>query len=647
MAGHAALDALPCGWLRLDVQGRILEVNAEAVRQTSRTFAELQGHSFDELLTLPSRVVFQTYLLPLLKFSGDTAELALVLAATASRPPLDVLFYSCRGQRDTVEVLLAPILPRRRIEDELVRIKRAADQAPLMVFQLLTEGGVPQCFPYVSQSVRDLYHCTPEQAALSADCVFGALDADAQARLHEALGDNLARGTSHARCRVHYTLPARADGGPRTHELVAVPRAVGDGRMLWHGYVADATDRLRLEREAAESSAAEESARLRKAFLDRASHELRTPLNAILGFAQLLGKDAADSLQPDQRQALAVLEGAGRHLLSLVNRLLDLSRVETQADPLPLRPLALQPELAGALQSMESMAATHGITLHMPGATADCTVLAEPLSLRQLLTNLLSNAIKYSGRGGSVELGFSDGGAGTVKVWVADTGIGLDDAQRQHLFEPFNRLGAERTSTEGSGLGLVLARQLARSLGGDIEVDSTPGVGSRFSFGLAKAEPAQGWSMLPPAKALPLRTEGTNTPPPARGVVWYVEDNEVNVLLMRAIVLRRPGLDLQVATRGAEAEARADLSSHPPPDLLLLDMHLPDTDGRQLLARLRSRPALARVPAVLVTAAVEEPLRVSAVPDIENFAECWIKPLDIDATLAAFDRLLAPTRPPP
>ena len=634
---RSALDGLPCGWLRLNLQGAILDANAEAVRQTGRAHAELLGRPFDELLTLPSRVVYQSYLLPLLRFSGDTAELALVLAADATRPPLDVLFYSRRSPHDTVEVMLAPIRQRRRIEDELVRIKRAADQAPLMVFQLLAQDGVPVQFPYVSQSVRDLYQCTPEQAALSADCVFGSLDADAQANLREALGTAGAQAQPGTRCRVLYTLPAKADRGPRTHELVAVSRALGEGQVLWHGYVADATDRLRMEREAADRSAAEESARLRRAFLDRASHELRTPLNAILGFAQLLGKDAAGSLQPEQRQALAVLEGAGQHLLSLVNRLLDLSRVEAQGEPPPLAPLVLQPELTGALQAMQAMAASHGITLHGPAAAPDCWVLAEPLSLRQLLTNLLSNAIKYNRRGGSVELGFSDGGAGTVCVWVADTGIGLDDAQRRQLFEPFNRLGAERTPTEGSGLGLVLARQLARSLGGDIEVDSTPGVGSRFHFGLAKAG-ATAPSLLPPVDA--------GSPPPARGRVWYVEDNEVNALLMRAIATRRPGLELEVATHGAEAEALADHPTHPPPDLLLLDMHLPDTDGRQLLARLRCRPALAQVPAVLVTAAAEEERRTSDATDTKDFAEYWIKPLDVDATLAAFDRLLAPPPTP-
>jgi hypothetical protein len=185
-AVRTALDGLPCGWLRLNLQGAILDANAETIRQTGRTHADLLGRPFDELLTLPSRVVYESYLLPLLRFSGDTAELALVLAGDATRPPLDVLFYSRRSPQDTVEVMLAPIRQRRRIEDELVRIKRAADQVPLMVFQLLTENGVPLQFPYASQSVRDLYQCTPEQAAMSADAVFGSLDADARASLREA-----------------------------------------------------------------------------------------------------------------------------------------------------------------------------------------------------------------------------------------------------------------------------------------------------------------------------------------------------------------------------------------------------------------------------------------------------------------------------
>ncbi len=626
-------DGLPCAWLRLGANGEILDAALAAEQLAGVAAGALHGQAFDELLTLPSRVVYQTHLLPLLQLAGDTAELSLALRRPGGGT-LDVLFYSHRRADGLVDVLLAPIRQRRRIEDELVRVKRAADQAPMLVFQLLCDDGGPQRFPYASQSVRELYGCTPEAAAESAEPVLAALEPASRQHLRQALAQ---AGQGQAPCRLQLQLRPAAGRAPAVHEFVATPRALASGAVLWHGYAADVTERLRLEREATERSTAEESARVRKAFLARASHELRTPLNAILGFAQLLGRDGGAGLRPEQQQALAVLQSAGRHMLSLVNRLLDLSRAETEGLAPAMQPLALRAELEAALEAMRPQAAERGVALHGPANGRDLGVMADPLSLRQLLTNLLSNAVKYNRPGGRVELDWAEATPGRVAVTVADTGVGLSPAQREHLFEPFNRLGAERTGTEGTGLGLVLARQLARALGGDIAVESLRGIGSRFSFELAKAEPGE-----PRALPAPAGHEDPAPPPAAGGTVLYVEDNEVNVLLMRALAALRPGVRLLVADSGAEAEALLDGPDALPLDLLLLDLNLPDTDGHALLARLRRRPALAATPAVLVTAAADEADGPPA--PAGGFTERWIKPLEVDATLAGLDRLLGRSR---
>jgi signal transduction histidine kinase/CheY-like chemotaxis protein len=626
-AARALADALPCAWLRLGSDGHILEAARPAERLVGAAPGALVGRPFDELLTLAARVVYQTHLLPLLQLAGHTAELNLALRLPGGQA-LDVLFYSSRRDDGSFEVLLAPIRQRRRIEDELLRVKRAADQAPMMVFQLLCNAGVPQRFPYASQSVRELYGCTPEAAAASAEAVLGALRPGSREQLLAALDEGARSGQP---CRLQLQCAAGVGHGAAMHEFVATPRAMADGVVLWHGYAADVTERLRLEREAQDRSAAEQSARVRKAFLARASHELRTPLNAILGFAQLLGRDGGAGLRPDQQQALGVLQTAGRHMLSLVNRLLDLSRAETEGPAPVLQPLALRAELEAALEGLRPQAAERGVALHGPAPGRDETVLADALSLRQLLTNLLSNAVKYNRPGGRIELDWAPGSPGWLRVTVADTGVGLSDAQRAHLFEPFNRLGAEASATEGTGLGLVLARQQARSMGSDIAVDSMRGVGSRFSFELQRAEAAS----LPPPGQGAQAAQG-----PVQGTVLYVEDNEVNVLLMRALMALRPGVRLITATSGAEAEALLDAPGAAQPALLLLDLNLPDTHGHELLQRLRRRPALARVPAVLVTAAVEEAIDEPAATEALGFAERWIKPLEVEASLAALDRLL-------
>ncbi len=628
--GHEVpVDDLPCGWLRLEPGGRIVQANVPMAHLAGAADG-LEGRYFDDLLTLASRVLFQSHLSPLLRLDGDTAELSVALRQPDGRPPLDVLLYSCRA-RDApglLDFVVVPIRQRRRIEDELVRVKRAADQAPLMVFQLVSRGGEPLHFAYASQSVRLLYGCTPEAVAASAHAVLDRLDPESARVLCSALARGAEAGSD---CRLDYRLRAEPGEAPRTHEFVATPRQQADGHTLWHGYVADITERLRLERDAAEREAARQAAQLRKDFLARASHELRTPLNAILGFAQLLGQGDPGQLRPDQLQALATLQTAGRHMLALVDQLLDLARAERETGALALRPLALASELAAAAEAWQGPAQLRGqaLSVELAPAMAGVRVMADAVALRQVLANLLSNAVKYTPAAGRIRLLALPGAAGRVLVRVADSGPGIAADQRPHLFEPFNRLGAERGPTEGSGLGLVVTRQLARAMGSELMLDDTPEPGCRFEFQLAQAEPA--------AEADPAAAPAAATARAVRGCLLYVEDNEVNALLMQAIVALRPGLVLHVAPHGAEAERLLDEDGLRP-DLLLLDLHLPDTSGHELLQRLRRRPALAGVPALLVTASTGADVAEAG----GDFQGCWCKPLDLERTLADLDHRLGP-----
>jgi CheY-like chemotaxis protein len=288
-------------------------------------------------------------------------------------------------------------------------------------------------------------------------------------------------------------------------------------------------------------------------------------------------------------------------------------------------------------------AATAGLTLSgpevhapQPAGAPGWQVQADARRLLQVLGALLSNAVKYTPAGGSVSLRLSaaDGG---VAFTVADTGIGLSAAQQEGLFEPFNRLGAERTTTPGSGLGLVIARGLVGLMGGHLQVRSAAGEGSVFTVwlpaapreaALAGAVPATDAPGLGPAE--PAAAEAL----PSR--LLYVEDNEVNALLMQAIVALRPGLQLQVApdVAGALAAARET-----PPDLVLLDLHLPDGDGYTLLRALRLLPGMQQVPAVVVSASAHAEERQRALA--AGFVGYWTKPLDLAQTLADLDRVLA------
>ncbi|MBX3620581.1 MAG: PAS domain S-box protein [Rhizobacter sp.] len=268
---------------------------------------------------------------------------------------------------------------------------------------------------------------------------------------------------------------------------------VDGGRRLLRGLMVDTTARKRAEQAELAAEAALRANAAKTQFLSRMSHELRTPLNAVLGFAQLLTLDSTQPLSPSQRARVDHISQAGAHLLAMINDVLDLSRIESGG-------VALLPDVvpahivtSEALALVANAAAEAGVSLQVdrtPGASAITTCLrADHLRLRQVLVNLLSNAIKYNRPGGSVTLRWPVGDDGMVHLQVHDTGIGLSAAQQEHLFEPFNRLGLERSGIEGTGIGLVITQRLLQLMGGRLSVQSTPGEGSCFTASLPLGHP--------------------------------------------------------------------------------------------------------------------------------------------------------------
>ena len=436
------------------------------------------------------------------------------------------------------------------------------------------------------------------------------------------------------------------DGSIVWHDWSATPRRLASGVTLWHGHAADVTQRRLMADALAERQAAEQASRAKSEFLARVSHELRTPLNAILGFAHLLLTQHADNLRDDQRHRLGVVHSSGQGLLGLINELLDITSIEIGQLSLRLQALPLAGVVARALQGVASQAQLAGVRLRGP-ATVTGLVLADERRLQQVLLNLFGNAIKFSPRGSRVTLGVAvvarpagvEGlDADTVCLTVTDSGPGLSDEQQRHLFEPFNRLGAERSGIEGTGLGLVISRQLAVLMKGAIGLRSEPGLGCVFELrlpGVAAGPPPP--PLPPPPPPLPEgSTAASGSRSPTRGRVLYVEDNPVNVLLMEAIIGLRPGVQLQVAGSVAQGLAAALAN---PPDLLLLDMQLPDGDGVSLLQALRAPPHSSNVPAVVVSAAA----RASDLARAREvgFAAYWTKPVVVDDVLAGLDRLLS------
>jgi PAS domain S-box-containing protein len=395
----------------------------------------------------------------------------------------------------------------------------------------------------------------------------------------------------------------------------------------------DVTQRRRAEAALREAEAAERASQAKSQFLARMSHELRTPLNAMLGFAQLLQHDLGDKLDAVQRARLAHIGSAGTHLLSLIDEVLDLSAAEAASQPVALVPVALDEVIDEVRRWLAPLAEQQRVTLRCePGAA---WVLADARRLRQVVANLISNAIKYNRPGGQVDLRLRrlavDGAPGW-ELAVRDTGRGLSAEQQAHLFEPFNRLGAEGQGIEGRGIGLATVRHLLGLMGGRLQWHSRVGEGSDFLVWLPVAAPAAA-APLPPA--LPCATPAA---PDAPLSALYVEDNAVNVLVVRELLGLRPNVTLHVA---ADGHSGIEQALRQRPGLVLVDMQLPDMDGHQLLRRLRALGL--RVPIVALSA--------NAMPDAvqrardAGFDDYWTKPIDVAQFLAGVDRLTARAQP--
>ncbi len=382
--------------------------------------------------------------------------------------------------------------------------------------------------------------------------------------------------------------------------------------------------------------AAERASRAKSEFLSRMSHELRTPLNAILGFAQIL-QLKADALPAPARDQLGQIEAAGWHLLALINEVLDLSRIEAGTITVSSEPVELAPLVSECVRMAEPLARRHDVRLaNRAGDSPGQYARGDRTRLRQVVTNLLSNAIKYNRAGGSVTVSIARRDDAWTDIAVADTGPGFTEQQLGQLFQPFNRLGAEKGPVEGTGIGLVITKRLVELMQGTLHVESVAGAGSVFTVRLrAAAQQADAAAATAPAPDPAAASAGD-----ARTVL-YIEDNPSNVELLASVLALRPGLQLVTAADGATGLA---LARSRRPDLIVVDVALPDIDGFEVCRRLRADAAFARAPIVALSA--------NAMPaDIAKgrnagFDTYLTKPLDVPAFLAELDRWLGQVERP-
>ena len=326
-------------------------------------------------------------------------------------------------------------------------------------------------------------------------------------------------------------------------------------------------------------------------FLSHMSHELRTPLTSLKGFSELL---SLSELEERQQRWVGMIVKAADHLEGLVDEVLDLSRIESGQVSISLEPILLEPLLDEALELMGPLAQNHHVTLHPPtDSLGSGYVYADNQRLKQVLINLVSNAIKFNREHGEVRIGVQPLN-GRIRIAVSDTGHGLDETSIAKLFTPFERLTATASGIEGTGLGLALSRSLVEAMGGRIDVESTVGEGSTFTVELGRGEPAA----IQPISHEDVELLAERTYAEGRTVL-YIEDTVANVQLIEEILSRRPSIRLIPAMLG---HLGLELARENHPDLILLDLHLPDLGGQHVLDQLQADPSTRSIPVVILSA---------------------------------------------
>ncbi len=628
------IDSMAEGFAVIDRHWCIRQMNAVGLHIGRRTASQTIGRNHWEVW--PETVGTEIEALyRRVRASGDSESLEQYVQVSDDHGA----WFEIRAHRALdggLAVFFRDITQRKRIEAALRLNQIRADNA-LEIGQLGTfdwnilDGGV-QC----SQRTREIFGFASDQGLLATD-YFDRILPDDFSRVQVEIGVALA-GDGLVNTEYRIELP-----NGKIRYVVSRSACQRNANGAWErhiGVFSDVTDSRQFEQKLQSANIALDGARMvaekanlaKSGFLSSMSHELRTPLNAVLGFAQLM---AAGTPPPTAAQTKSIdqILRAGWYLLSLINEILDLALIESGKMSLSLEPLSLPELLSDCQTMMEPQAQRSGIRISYAHLDHLCFVHADRTRMKQVLVNLLSNAIKYNRVGGTVQVTYSERPGQRLRIHVQDSGEGLSPEKLAQLFQPFNRLGQEDGIEQGTGIGLVVSKQLVELMEGEIGVQSTVGVGSEFWIELNRVCAPQFDAGL--MEDLIASDPAPDQPGAAVRTVLYVEDNEANMMLVEQLVARRPDLHLLSA---GDAERGIALAQIHQPDVILLDINLPGINGFQALKILREDPATQHIPVLALSA--------DAMPrDIEKglaagFFRYLTKPIKINGFMDALDLAL-------
>lgn len=413
-----------------------------------------------------------------------------------------------------------------------------------------------------------------------------------------------------------------------------VSRMFLNGEIKYVGIMHDISERVKTQEILkASKEMAEKASQAKSEFLSSMSHELRTPLNAILGFGQMLDMNAKEPLSARQKECVTHIMRGGRHLLNLINDVLDLAKIEAGRVVLSIDVVSPGKVVSECLTLIAPLAEDKGVALKLPAMEGEWpNIWADHTRLKQVLLNLLSNAVKYNRPEGSVTLSVGEVEGGRLRFKVSDTGFGIPKDRQRDLFKPFHRLDAENSEIEGTGIGLVITKDLVELMDGTIGLESEEGRGSVFWIDMPLAAGSQAAAVLRKGETRKNKLEGER---PVNGTLLYVEDNPENLKLMELIVGKIEGLSMVSAHTG---ELGLEMARASKPDLIILDINLPGMSGLELVRRLKKDAVTAQIPVLALSAAatqndIDEGLKA-------GFDRYLTKPVIVPEVLDAIETVL-------